>query len=202
MGALQWQCLEISMFLSHAIWSFKKTHVAPKPWMFYLWRYVNRRWHLFYQCSALRMRSSSSWIKNWTIADFFNAVQYIFKYSVHILSFTGAHCISFATSCQFPPLVSNFTCIYLCLRGGVCLIHFSHSHLAYSRLFVHGHWKERLVSLYKWIFYRTISSLSSLVHLQLMLISVPFKLYWRMIHYVRKYAGKIIHDTCIKIAIF
>lgn len=23
-----------------------------------------------------------------------------------------------------------------------------------------------------------------------------------MIHYVRKYAGKIIHDTCIKIAIF
>lgn len=119
-----------------------------------------------------------------------------------ILSFTGANCISFATSCQFPPLVSNFTCIYLCLRGGVCLIHFSHSHFAYSRLFVHGYWKERLVSLYKWIFYRTISALSSLVHLQLMLISVPFKLYWRMIHYVRKYAGKIIHDTCIKIAIF
>lgn len=79
-SVLRFRCFSLMLF-----GLLKKTQVAPKPWMFYLCRYVNRRWHLFYQCSALRMRSSSSWIKNWTIADFFKAVQYIFKYSVHIV---------------------------------------------------------------------------------------------------------------------
>lgn len=172
MGEHQIQYLEISTFPSHAIWSFKEDASCTECFIYVdMFTVADTYFNSAQLLESVLLVLESRIERLLTSLKLCNA----FLSMQSILSFTGALYNSFATSCQFHPLISNFTCIYLRLPGDVCLIHFSHSHSAYSRLFVHGYWKERLVSLYKWIFYRTLSSLSSLVHLQLKLILGSFQ---------------------------
>lgn len=136
MGEHQVQCLEISMFPSHAIWSFKEDASCTECFIYVDMftvadTYFNSAQLLESVLLVLESRIERL-LTSFKLCNAFLSMQ-------SILSFTGALYNSFATSCQFHPLISNFTCIYLRLPGDVCLIHFSHSHPAYSRLFVHGY---------------------------------------------------------------
>lgn len=136
MGEHQIQCLEISMFPSHAIWSFKEDASCTECFIYVdMFTVADTYFNSAQLLESVLLVLESRIERLLTSLKLCNA----FLSMQSILSLTGALYNSFATSCQFHPLISNFTCIYLRLPGDVCLIHFSRSHSAYSRLFVHGY---------------------------------------------------------------